>query len=68
MILDVENLKTSTMKRNKNHYKWCTTYNDGTGVWEYQWKVEHRDWKENQFKNRLVQFSDSATNAVIYFS
>ena len=25
MLSDVENLTTSTMNRNKNHYKWCTS-------------------------------------------
>ena len=32
------------------------------------WKDVHREWKEKQVKNKLVQFSDSATNAVNYCS
>ena len=28
----------------------------------------HREWKENQVRDKLVQFSDSATNAEIYCS
>ena len=68
MISDVQNLTTATMNRNKHHYKWCTYCNDGDVAWGYHWKVDHREWKENQVKNKLVQFSDSAKNAVIYFS
>ena len=56
------------MYRSKNHYKWCTSCNDGNGAWGYHWKIDHIEWKEKQVKNKLVQFSDSATNAVIYCS
>ena len=65
---DVENLTTATMNRNKKPYKWCTSCNDGNSAWGYHWKIDHREWKENQIKNKLFQFSDSATNAVIYCS
>ena len=68
MISDVQNFTTATMNHNKRHYKWCTSCNDDDGAWGYHWKVDHREWKENQAKNKLVQFSDSATNAVIYCS
>ena len=67
MISYVENLTTATINRNKNHYKWCTSFNEGNGVWGYHWKVDHRELKKKQVKNNLVQFSDSSTNAVIYF-
>ena len=66
VISDVQNLTTATMNCNKHHYKWCTSCNDDNVTWGYHWKVDHREWKENQIKNKLVQFSDSATNAVIY--
>ena len=66
MISDVEKMTTATITRKKNHYKWCTYCNDSNGAWGYHWKVDHREWKEKQVKNKLVQFSDSATNAVIY--
>ena len=65
MISDVQNLTIATMNRNKHHYKCCTSYNDGNGAWGYHWKIDHREWKEKQVRNNLVQFSDSATNAVI---
>ena len=68
VISDIKNLTTATMNRNKNHYKWCTSYNNGNGVWGYHWKIDHREWKYKQVKNNLVQFSDSATNAIIYCS
>ena len=68
MISDVHNLTTSTMNRKKYHYKWCTSCNDGNGVWGYHWKVDHREWKGKQVKNKLVQFLDYATNEVIYCS
>ena len=45
MISDVENLTTATMKRNKNHYKWCTSCNSGNGAWGYHWKIDHRECK-----------------------
>ena len=66
MISDVENLTTATLNRKTNNYKWCTSCNNGNGAWGYHWKVDHREWKEKQVKNKLVQFSDSATNAVTY--
>ena len=67
VISDKQNMTTATMNHNKHHYKCCTSCNNGNGAWRYHWKIDHRDWKENQFKNKLVQFSDSATNAVVYF-
>ena len=68
MILDKQNLTAATMKRKKHHYKWCTYYNNGNGAWGYHWKIDHREWKEKQVKNKLVQFLDSTTYAVIYCS
>ena len=68
MISDVQNLTIATMNCNTHYYKWCTSFNGGNGAWGYKWKVDHREWKEKQVKNKLVQFSDSVTNAVIYFS
>ena len=56
------------MNRNKHHYRWCTSCNNSNVEWGYHWKIDHREWKEKQVKNKLVQFSDSATNAVIYCS
>ena len=54
------------MNRNKNQYKLCTFCNKGNGEWEYRWKVGNREWKEKQFKNNSVHFSDPVTNAIIY--
>ena len=68
MILDIKNLTTATMNRKKHHYKWCTCCNNGNGAWGYHWRIGHREWKEKQVKDKLVQFSYSATNAVIYCS
>ena len=62
------NITTATINCNKNHYKQCTYCNDGDGAWGYHWKVDHREWKGKQVNNKLVQFSDSATNEVIYCS
>ena len=68
VIPDVENLTTATMNRNKSQYKWCTYFNDGNGVWGYHWKVDNREWKEKQTKNKSVHFSDPSTNVVVYCS
>ena len=68
MILDIKNMTTATMNCKKHRYKWCTSCNNDNGAWGYHWKIEHREWKEKQVKDKLVQFSDSATNAVIYCS
>ena len=65
---DTEDLITATMTLNNNKYKWCMSCNNGQGAWGFHWKFEHREWKEKQAKNKLVQFSDSATNTVIYCS
>ena len=65
---DTEDLITATMTRNNKKYKWCMSCNNGQGAWGFHWKFEHREWKEKQVKNNLVQFSDSATNPIIYCS
>ena len=44
------------MNFNKNHYKWCTSCNAGNGAWGYHWKIDRREWKVKQIKNKLVQF------------
>ena len=67
MISDVH-LTTATMNCNKHHCRWCNSCNDGDGAWGYHWKVDHKEWKEKQVNNKLVQFSDSATNALTYGS
>ena len=56
------------MIRNNKKYKWYISCNIGQGAWGFRWKDGNREWKEKQVKNKLVQFSDSATNAVIYCS
>ena len=68
MISDVQILTTATTNRNKHHYKWCTLFNNVNGAWGYHWKIDHGEWKGKQVNNRLVQFSDSVTYAVIYCS
>ena len=68
MISEVENLETSIINPNKKHYRWFTYCNKGNSVWVYHWKVDHREWKENQSKNKSVQFYDYVNNAVIYCS
>ena len=65
---DTKDLITATMTHNNKKYKWCISCNNGQGTWGFHWKDGHRWWKENQVKNKLVQFSDSATYAVIYCS
>ena len=65
---DTKYMITATMTCNNKNYKWCISCNNGQGAWGFHWKDYHREWKEKQVKNKLVQFSDSATNAVIYCS
>ena len=65
---DTKDLITATMTRNNTKHKWCISCNNRQGAWRFHWKDGHREWKEKQVKNKLVQFSDSATNAVIYCS
>ena len=67
-VSDTKDLITATTTRNNKKYKWCISCNNGQGAWGFHWKFEHREWKEKQVKNKLVQFSDSSTNAVIYYS
>ena len=56
------------MTRNNNKYNWFITCNNGQGAWGFHCKGGHREWKEKQAKEKLVQFSDSDTNAEIYCS
>ena len=65
---DTKDLITATTTHNNKKYQWCISCNNGQGAWGFHWKFEHREWKEKQVKNNLVQFSDSDTNAVIYCS
>ena len=68
MISDEQIMTTATMNCNKHICKWYTSCNDGNGELGYHWKIYHKEWKEKQVKNKLVQFPDSDTNAVIYCS
>ena len=63
-----EYLTIATLKQNKNNSTWCISCNNGNGVWGYNLKVFHKEWKVNQDKKKLVWFSDYVTNAVIYCS
>ena len=65
---DTKDLITVTMNRNNKNYRWCISCNNGQGALGFHWKYGHREWKEKQAKNKLVQFSYSANNAVIYCS
>ena len=65
---DTKDLITATMTHNNKKYKWCISCNNGQGAWGFHWKDDHKEWKEKQAKNKLVQFSDSATKALIYCS
>ena len=56
------------MTRNDKNYKWCTSFNNGQGAWGFHWKDGHEEWKIKQGKNPSVSSSNSATNAVVYFS
>ena len=62
---DTKDLITATMTRKDKKYTWCISCNNGQGAWVFHWKDGYREWKENQVKNKLVQFSYSDTNAVI---
>ena len=56
------------MIRNDKKYKWCTSCNNGQGVWGFHWKYGHKEWKNKQGKNPSVHFSNLAKNALIYCS
>ena len=55
-------LTKSTINRNKSHYKWCTSCNNGNGAWGYHWKLDQREWKEKKANNKSVHFYDPDTN------
>ena len=57
---DTKDLITATMTRNNKKYKWCISCNNGQGAWGFHWKYGHREWKEKQVKDKLVQFSVNA--------
>ena len=67
VISDVEHLTTATMNRIKKQYKWCIywklvmVYGDITG------RLVTRSGNKIKAKNP-VQFADTETNSVIYFS
>ena len=63
MISDAE-----YFNHNKNNYKWYIYCNIGNGAWEYHWEINHTEWKNNQGKDKLVDFADTATNEIIYWS
>ena len=68
VVSDIKYLTTAIMTRNDNKYKWCTSCNNGQGVWGFHWKDGHEEWKNNQGKKPYVQFSNHSTNTVIYCS
>ena len=57
-----------TMNHNQNHYKWCTSCNNGQGTWGFHWKDGHEECKIKQGKKHSVRFPNPATSAVIYCS
>ena len=65
---DNKDLITATMTCNDKKYKWCTSCNNGKGVWGFHWKDGHEEWKIKQGKKPSGRFSNPATNAVIYCS
>ena len=65
---DNKDLITSTMTYNNNKYQWCITCNNGQVHGDFTGFLSIGSGRKNQFKNKLAQFSDSATNAVIYCS
>ena len=60
---DTKDLITATMTSNNKKYKWCLSCNIGQGTWGFNWNDGHREWKEKQVKDKLVQF---LANAEIY--
>ena len=62
---DTKDLITATMTHNNNKYQWCISCNNSQGDWGFHWKDGHREWKEKQVKDKLVQF---LANAEIYCS
>ena len=65
---DTKDLTISTMTRNDKKYKWCTSCNNGQGVWGFHCKDGHDEWKIKQGKKPSGRFTNPATNAVIYSS
>ena len=55
---DNSHYEPQQQQKQQKYYKWCTYCNDGNGAWGYHWKVDHKEWKENQVKNKLVHFSN----------
>ena len=67
VVSDTKYLTTSTMTRNKNNYKWCTSCENGQGAWGFHWKDGHEEWKNKQGNKPSVRFSNPANNTLIYY-
>ena len=68
VVSDTKYLTTATMTRNYKNYKWCTSCNNGQGLWGFHWKDGHEEWKIKQGNNPYVRFYNPSTNTVIYCS
>ena len=55
------------MNCNKKHYNLCIYCNNDNGAQGYHWEVGYKDWKEKQGNKKSVYFSDTETNALIYY-
>ena len=67
-VSDIKDLTTVTMIRNNKKYKWYTSCNNGKVAWGFHWKDGHEEWENKQGKKSSVNFSNPATNTVIYCS
>ena len=56
------------MTRNNKKYKWWTSCNNGQGAWVFHWKDGREECKTNQGKKLSIRFTNTSTNAVIYYS
>ena len=54
------------MNRSNKKYKWCTSYNNGNGVWGFHWKYVHEKWGNKQGQKASVSFSNTTDNSIIY--
>ena len=56
------------MNHNKKNYKWLTSYNNRNFTWGFHWNDSHHEWKNKQGKKSFVNFSNPATNEIMYCS
>ena len=65
VVSDTTYIETATMTRIKKKYKWCTSWNNGQGIWGFHCTDIHEECKDKQGKKSSLHFSNPATNHIM---